>query len=196
MIKLPPPDYENKFPLNEALQKRRSVREYADQPISLKDAAQLLWAGQGATSVGGFRTAPSAGALYPLELYLVAGRVEGLEPGVYRYDPKQHTLTPAGAGDIRADLAAASLDQSWMARAPAMLAVSAVAVRTTGRYGDRGHRYVFMDAGHAAENVLLEAVALGLGGVVVGAFSDHDVKRILKLNDGEDPLYLIPVGRR
>lgn len=194
MIKLPAPVYDIGVDLNQALQTRRSVREYKNEALSLAHAGQLLWAAQGTTSVGGYRTAPSAGALYPLEVYLVVGRVEGLAPGVYRYDPRQHVLKKVAEGDKRAALGTASLGQAWMGQAAAMIAMTAVPERTTKRYGERGGRYVYMEAGHAAQNVLLEGVALGLGAVVVGAFSDGDVKKILELPAEEQPLYLIPVG--
>lgn len=196
MITLPSPETKNTFPLDDALQFRRSVRDFKDEPITLVEAGRLLWAAQGITSLGGFRTAPSAGALYPLETYLVAGRVEGLEPGIYRYLPAKHGLVRTRSGDYRVELAKASLGQLWMARAAAMVAISAVPARTARRYGERGRRYVYMEVGHAGQNVSLEAVALGLGTVVVGAFSDEEVKRVLGLPDGEEPLYLMPVGRK
>jgi SagB-type dehydrogenase family enzyme len=196
MIQLPAPVYDAKYDLNQALQHRRSVREYRDQPLSPSELGQLLWAAQGVTTLGGFRTAPSAGALYPLEAYAAVGHVEGIPAGIYKYDPKHHTLQKKHDGDRREKLAAASLDQHWMARGAAMIALSAVFGRTTTRYGERGDRYVFMEAGHAAENVWLEAVALNLGTIVVASFSDAEVKKILGLPDDEQPLYLMPVGKK
>jgi SagB-type dehydrogenase family enzyme len=196
MIKLPSPAYESHFDLNKALQDRRSIRDYSDEPLSLAEVSQLLWASQGVTSLGGFRTSPSAGALYPLEVYVVAGKVEGLEPGIYKYDPHKHQLEKKADGDRRAPLAEASLGQQWMARAPAMIAFAAVYDRTTERYGERGSRYVFMEAGHASENLWLEAVAMKLGTVAVAAFSDADVKKHIGLPKDEQPLYLMPVGRK
>lgn len=196
MIPLPSPETKNAFTLDDALQFRRSVREFKDEPITLAEAGRLLWAAQGITSLGGFRTAPSAGALYPLEVYLVAGRVEGLAPGIYKYDPAKHGLIRKKDGDHRAELAEASLGQLWMARAAATIAFGARWERTTRRYGERGRRYVCMEVGHAGQNLSLEAVALGLGTVVVGAFSDEEVREVLGLSAGEDPLYLMPVGRK
>ena len=196
MIKLPGPSYEAKFDLNKALQERRSVREYRDERLTLAQVAQLLWAAQGVTSLGGFRTAPSGGALYPLELYLVVGNVDGLAAGLYKYNPLQHTLTLTAEGDRRTELAAASLGQSWMSGAPAMVAIAAVYERTASRYGERGSRYIHMEVGHAAQNIALEAVAMGLGAVDVAAFSDLDVKKVLSLPAGEQPLCIVPVGRK
>ena len=196
MVNLLVPEYDAKYDLNKAMQHRRSVREFKEDPMTLVAVGQLLWAAQGVSTLGGFRTAPSAGALYPLETYLVAGHVEDLNPGIYHYDSRKHTLTKLADGDRRNELAAAALDQTWMSAAPAMLAFSAVYDRTTERYGERGVRYIHMEVGHAAENVSLEAVALNLGTVVVAAFSDMDVKRALGLPPAEHPLCLMPFGRK
>lgn len=196
VIQLPSPDSHLNCDLNQALQERRSVREYKEGELKLKEVGQLLWAAQGTTSIGGYRTAPSAGALYPLETYLVAGKVEKLEPGVYRYDVRAHTLTRVAGGDKRRALADACLGQSWMSPAPAMIAFAAVYPRTTDRYGERGRRYVHMEVGHAGQNVSLAAVALKLGAVVVAAFDDAQVARVLELPPEEAPLYLMPVGRK
>lgn len=196
MIKLPAPTYDAKFDLNKAMQERRSVREYRDEPLPLAQVAQLLWAAQGVTSLGGYRTAPSAGALYPLELYVVAGKVDGLAAGLYKYSPHKHTLALAAEGDRRSELAAASLGQNWMSNAPAFIAIAAVHERTASRYGERASRYIHMEVGHAAQNIALEAVAMGLGAVDVGAFSDLEVKKILGLPGGEQPLCIVPVGRK
>ena len=196
MIKLPAPSYDSKFDLNKAIQERRSLREYRDEPVSLAQVAQLLWAAQGVTSLGGFRTAPSAGALYPLEFYVVAGKVDGLAAGLYKYNPHKHTLALTSEGDRRSELAAASLGQGWMSTAPAFIAIAGVYDRTESRYGERGSRYIHMEVGHAAQNIALEAVALGLGAVDIGAFSDLDVKKILGLPGGEQPLCIVPVGKK
>ena len=196
MIKLPSPSYEAKYDLNRALQERRSVREYRDVPLSLAQVAQLLWAAQGVTSLGGFRTAPSGGALYPLEIYLVAGNVDGLAVGLYKYDPLHHTLALTAEGDRRSELAAASLGQTWMGSAPALVAIAAVYERTASRYGERGSRYIHMEVGHVAQNIALEAVAMGLGAVDVAAFSDLEVKKVLSLSSGEQPLCIVPVGKK
>jgi SagB-type dehydrogenase family enzyme len=194
-IELPQPAHEGKLSVETALLARRSIRDYRDAPLELNEAGQLLWAAQGQTRPGGYRTCPSAGALYPLELYLVAGKVNGLGAGNYRYDPGKHLLVQSSAGDLRRHLAEAALGQSMIGRAPATLAICAVFERTTGKYGQRGVRYVFMEAGHAAQNVSLQAVSLNLGTVVIGAFRDEKVKEILGLKPEEEPLYLMPVGR-
>ena len=141
--------------------------------------AFLALAAQGITHSEGLRTAPSAGALYPLEVYLVAGRVATLPAGIYRYDPRRHQLVPTVSGDRRRELTLAALHQSWIADAPAVVVIAAVFRRTSTKYGGRGERYVHIEAGHAAENVCLQAVALGLGTTIVGAFSDAEVKRLL-----------------
>jgi SagB-type dehydrogenase family enzyme len=182
--------------LNESLASRRSIREYAPEPLPLASAAELLWAAQGVTDTDGGRTAPSAGALYPLEILLVAGEVTDLPPGVYRYVPARHEISLIANGDRRAALADAALDQEWMRAAPAIVAVTAVSARTARKYGERAERYVHIEVGHAVENIYLEATALGLGTCVVGAFDDAAVGRALALPAGEAPLALMPVGRR
>lgn len=192
---LPPPRARGEVALERALRLRRSVRDYAATALTLAEAAQLLWAAQGVTAGDGRRTAPSAGALYPLELYLVAGRVQGLEAGVYRYLSQGHRRTRLVAEDVRAELAAAALGQGCVATAPAVLVFAAVERRTTRKYGDRGHQYVRLEAGHAAQNAFLQAAALGLGAVMVGAFDDAAVRRLLRLPEEETPLYLMPIGR-
>ncbi len=175
---------------------RRSVREYVSLPLSLEDISQLLWAAQGITSDWGGRTAPSAGALYPLEVYLVVGDVDGLESGVYKYQPQEHALIRVGDSDVRSELASAALEQSFIAQGAVDIVIAAVYERTTRKYGDRGVRYVHMEAGHAAQNIYLEAVALDLGTVTVGAFSDERVKDVLGMPESEVPLYIMPVGRK
>jgi SagB-type dehydrogenase family enzyme len=178
-----------------ALCRRRSVRRYSRQPLTLDEVARLSWAAQGLTGPAGLRTAPSAGALYPLEVFVVAGSVAGLVPGTYRYSPERHALALGSPGDARHALAAAALDQECVEQAPAVLALAAVCARTTRKYGERGVRYLLMEAGHAAQNVCLQAVALGLGAVVVGAFDDDAVQRALGAARQEVPVCLLPVGR-
>ena len=195
-VKLPDPNLKGETSLEEALYERRSVREFSTEPLTLAEVSQLLWAGQGKTSDWGGRTAPSAGATYPLETYLVAGTVEGLLPGVYRYDPEDHALVKTRDGDVRERLGAAALGQSWVKEAPVSIVVTAVYERTTGKYGDRGVVYVHMEAGHAAQNICLQATALDLGAVTVGAFYDDQVGDIVALPAGEFPLYVIPVGKK
>jgi SagB-type dehydrogenase family enzyme len=178
-----------------ALHERRSVRNYTDRAMMPNDLAQILWAAQGVTAADGRRTAPSAGALYPLETYVALGAVVGLEPGVYRYEPGRHAVRLIGLGDHRAALAVAALGQAWIEAAPVVIALAAVYARTTGTYGERGRLYVHMEAGHAAENVYLQAAALGLCTAVVGAFDDRAVKRVMQMGDDEEPICLLPVGR-
>ncbi len=193
-VKLPDPKTKGEISVEQALLERRSVREYRQGALTLAQAAQLLWAAQGITSREGLRTAPSAGALYPLEVYLVVGEVTGLQQGVYRYDPNAHMLYQVTEKDRRAELAGAALGQSCIEEGAAVLVFTAVYERTTRKYGQRGIRYVHMEAGHAAQNVFLQATALGLDAVVVGAFDDRAVMTLLQRGADEHPLYLIPVG--
>jgi SagB-type dehydrogenase family enzyme len=194
-IRLPEPRYEGSVSVEHALLTRRSVRKFRNEPLSLADISQLLWAAQGITTPRGYRTAPSAGALYPLELYIVAGYVNDLAAGIYKYLYHDHALVQAVAEDKRTELSQAALSQGSIARAPAVLLFCAVYGRITGKYGDRGIQYTFMEIGHAAQNVCLQAIALDLGTVVIGAFRDHEVKLIANLAADEEPTYLIPVGR-
>jgi SagB-type dehydrogenase family enzyme len=194
-IKLPEARKDAGVSVEQALVKRRSTREFRSGPLSLPQVSQLLWAAQGITSPKGYRTAPSAGALYPLELYLVAGDVEELPAGIYRYVPRHHQLLAVIAGDKRASLAAAALGQEWIREGAAVAVFAAVYDRTTVKYGERGIRYVHIEVGHAAQNVALQAAAMGIGAVTVGAFDDDEVKKLLKLEVFEYPLYLMPLGR-
>jgi len=196
IIRLPEPKYIGASSLEEALHKRRSVRTFGDGPVTIYEVSQLIWAAHGITGTGGLRTAPSAGALYPLELYVVAGNVNGLLAGIYKYRPKNHELLSVAGGDRRNDLCSAALGQSSIKRAAAVLVLTAVYDRTTSKYGERGIRYVHMESGHAAQNVYLQTVPLGLGTVAIGAFRDEEVKRVLNLQDMETPLYILPIGRR
>ena len=191
-LRLPEPHLQGE--LAQTMQQRRSVREFAPKPLSLETVARLLWAAQGISSPDGLRTAPSGGALYPLELHLVAGQVAGLPAGSYGYDPAEHGLTGTVRGDLRPALARAALNQSWIADAPAAVVIAAVPRRSTRKYGERGIRYVHIEVGHAGQNLLLQATAVGLGGTVVGAFDDAAVQRLLELPDGEHPLAILPVG--
>jgi len=193
IVKLPEPRYDSNTSIEEALLRRRSIREYSSEPLSLAEVSQLLWAAQGITSKWGGRTSPSAGATYPLELYVVVGEVKDLEKGVYKYDPKKHELRKVLDKDVREELGEAAFGQQWVKNAAIVIVFSAVYERTTKIYGERGIRYVHMEVGHAAQNVYLQAVSLELGTVVVGAFDDEKVKEILKIK--EDPLYLMPVGK-
>ena len=193
-VELPAPRTRGTSSLEESLQRRRSVREFATGGLTLAELGQLLWAAQGLTSRRGGRTAPSAGALYPLEIHVVVGDVTGLEPAVYRYVPAGHRLERLATGDRRSALAGAALGQGWLEKAPVTVAFSAVYGRITGKYGERGVRYAHFEVGHAAQNLLLQASALGLGAVVVGAFDDGRVREVLGLSGSEQPLELVPVG--
>jgi SagB-type dehydrogenase family enzyme len=194
-IKLPEPRLDSAVSIEQVLRRRRSTREFSNQPIELSHVSQLVWAAQGITGPEIYRTAPSAGGLYALDLYVVAGHVSGLPPGLYRYDLRNHELALLLDGDIRRELSGAALDQSSVSQAAAIFGVSAVYQRITSKYGERGVRYAHMEAGHAAQNLLLQAVALDLGAVLVGAFDDGKVKRVLGMSKEEQPLYLIPVGK-
>ncbi len=194
-IILPEPCDSGEISVEEALLERRSIRNYKNEAMTLTEVSQLLWAAQGITHPGGYRTAPSAGALYPLEVYVVAGNVDGLRPGIYKYRPQGHELEKVAEGDVRADLCAAALDQECIEDGAAVLVFAAVYERTTRKYGERGEQYVHMEVGHAAQNVHLQAVSLGLGTVVVGAFDDDGVERLLQMQDDERALYIMPVGR-
>lgn len=194
-ISLPRPNSDSTTSIEKALRERRSLRGYGKGPLTPGEIAQLLWAAQGITHGEGFRTAPSAGALYPLETYLVAGDVRDLPAGVYRYLPDKHALVLVASGDVRGRLCDASLHQDAVGNAPAAVVFSAVFARSTGKYGKRGVRYAHMEAGTAAQNVALQAVSLNLGTVVIGAFEDDEVRAVLSMPTMEDPMIIMPVGR-
>jgi SagB-type dehydrogenase family enzyme len=162
--------------------------------LKFEDLSQILWAGQGVTHPAGFRTAPSAGATYPLNLYAVVGEVEKISPGLYQYQPQSHSLVRILAGDLRKSLARASLGQKWVELAPVNLVITALYSRITPRYGKRGIRYAQIEVGHIGENIYLQAEALKIGTVAVGAFDDEEVKKILSLSSEEVPLYIMPLG--
>ena len=194
-VKLAQPRQDGGLSLERCIGQRRSVRHFRDQALTKDELGQLLWAAQGLTGPDGGRAVPSAGALYPLELYVLARNVASLTSGIYRYRIGRHELHLASSGYDPEALIDAAFGQDWIASAPACISIAAIFQRTTVKYGDRGHRYVCLEAGHAAENVMLEAVALGLGTTMVGAFSDDEVGRVLRLNANEVPLCLIPVGK-
>lgn len=197
IIKLPQPKYDGKTSVEKALHDRRSVREFNNVPLTIAEISQLLWAAQGITEPkDGLRTAPSAGALYPLEVYLVAGNVKDLPTGIYKYKPVGHELVKVGEGDKRNEIYDAALRQSSIKEAAACIVFSAVYERTSVKYGERTERYVHIEVGHAAENVSLQAVALNLGTVVIGAFHDEDVRRIMNMAEKERPLYIMPIGEK
>lgn len=188
-IALPPADRSGGMPLAEALARRRSVRAFSTRALTPAELSQLLWAAQGVSEPrDGLRTAPSAGALYPLLVYAATAQ------GLHRYAASAHALELLAAGDLRAEFAAAALGQHEVAQAACVLVVTAIPSRTTRKYGERGVRYVHLEVGHAAQNVLLAAAALGLAAYPVGAFDDDRVARLLRAGRGELPLYLLPVG--
>jgi len=195
-IKLPKPDLTGEQSIEKLLQQRRSVRSYQKSSLNLAEVGQLLWSAQGVSSARGLRTAPSAGALYPLQLYVVVGDVNELSPGIYQYNPEEHSLLKTTNGDLRKSLQEAALDQSCIGDAAIIFVFTAIYRRTTGKYGDRGVRYVHMEVGHEGQNLFLQAEALHLGTVVVGAFNDDEVREVLNLDGDMQPLSLMPVGRK
>jgi len=187
---LPEPTTKGNMSVEEAISLRRSVRTFSGSALTDNELSQLLWSAQGITEKRRrFRAAPSAGATFPLETYLVTAE------GVFHYVPAKHALEEIRRGDVRVDLSNAALGQQSVRKAPAIIVFAAVPKRTTGKYGRRGMMYIHMEAGHAAENIHLQAVALGLGSVPVGAFDDRDVAKIVGLPREEKPLYMVPVGR-
>ncbi len=185
---LPAPNLEGDMALEAAIAERRSVRTFTSEPLTEEHIGQLLWAAQGITDHQGHRAAPSAGALYPLELYVI------LPEGLYHYQPDGHRLTQLIAEDMRSAVWEAGLRQDALREAPAIFLFTGVYGRTAERYGDRASRYVHMEVGHAAQNMLLQAVALGLGSVPIGAMKDEQVQSALDLPQDHQPLYLLPVG--
>ncbi|RLE86445.1 MAG: nitroreductase [Thermoprotei archaeon] len=194
---LPYPKIVGRVSVEEAIANRRSMRDFEDRPLVLEQLAQILWAAQGITyPKRGFRAAPSAGATYPLKLYAVVGEgtVKNLTAGVYYYDVHTHSLVMVKKGDIRRALARAALGQAWVEEAPLNIVITAIYERTTYRYGDRGIRYVHIEVGHVGQNIYLQAVALGLGTVAVGAFYDDQVRKLIGAPEEEKPLYIMPIG--
>jgi SagB-type dehydrogenase family enzyme len=195
VIDLPNPRIAGKVSVEEALQSRRSVRSYSKAALTPAEVGQLLWAAQGMTRRDGGRTAPSAGALYPLEVYLVVGEVESLAPGIYKYRPRKHALDQVAEGDRRGELAAAALDQDCLRKGAAAIVIAGVCERTARKYGERADRYVHLEAGHAVQNMHLQAVSLQLGTVEVGAFDDERIRQVMTMERQEQPLAIMPFGR-
>lgn len=198
-IELPEPKKEGGVSLEEAIQKRRSRRNFTNKPLNLGQLSQILWAAQGVTGENWgtkLRSAPSAGALYPLEIYLVVKKegIEGLEVGIYHYLPDEHSLELHVAGDVYEAFGGACLEQGACRTAPLSLVIVAEYERTTAKYGERGRRYVHMEVGHVGQNVYLEAEVLGLGTVTIGAFDDERISRVLDLPQEHKPLYIMPIG--
>ncbi|HSV26452.1 MAG TPA: SagB/ThcOx family dehydrogenase [Sedimentisphaerales bacterium] len=186
---LPAPDMNLAFPLVRAIHLRRSVRNFRPAPLSDEQLSALLWSGQGITGrERGLRAAPSAGATYPIELFVLDRH------GIHRYLPARHSIETISVQDRRRDLTRAALNQDSIVQAPVVVVIAADYSRTTGRYGDRGRRYVYIETGHVAQNIHLQAVALGLGSVPIGAFNDDAVNRLLGLPANLETLYIIPVG--
>lgn len=195
-ILLPVPRQDSEFSLEQALRERRSVRQFSRDPIMLAQLSQLLWAAQGITDPRGYRTAPSAGALYPLEIYVMPGHVEGLPVGLYKYQADGHKLVSLASDDRRKQMERAAWGQDWVSENAALIVFCSVDTRTTGKYGRRGVRYVHIEVGHAAQNVMLQAQAMGLAAAIVGAFGDDFAGEILDLPDSERVVYLMPIGKQ
>jgi SagB-type dehydrogenase family enzyme len=207
MINLPSPRLKGKVSLEETILRRRAVRKYRSNPLDLLQLSQILWSAQGITGTRGFRAAPSAGATYPLEIFVFIGKQaviaseakqapQELQAGIYHYEADSHSLTLHKSGDLRPDLARATLDQEYIIAAPVDIVICALYHRTSHRYGTRGDRYVHIEVGHVGENIHLQAVALGLATVEVGAFDDEEVRKVLGVDEQIKPLYVMPVGKQ
>ncbi|PKN62182.1 MAG: nitroreductase [Deltaproteobacteria bacterium HGW-Deltaproteobacteria-15] len=196
-MQLPMPDKDGSMSLERSLLARRTVRSFLTSAIELKQFSQLCWAAQGITDERKQkRTAPSGGALYPLDVYAAVGDggVERLGAGIYHYEPLNHGVYLRTAGDIRSGLAKASYGQTWMAAAPVHLVITAEYKRICGKYGERGIRYAIMEVGHVGQNIFLQAEATGLGAGIVGAFHDQEVSEIMALPPDHEPLLIMPIG--
>lgn len=205
VIELPQPRLSSDVSVEEAMQNRRSFRFYEDSPLTITEISQLLWSAYGLSYPvenapdflrGGLRTAPSAGALYPLELYVVVRNVTDLNPGIYLYRSESHELILITGEDSWEEFSNAAFNQLHFETAAAAIVYSAVFERCTDKYGDRGReRYVCMDLGHSAENVYLQAYALNIGTCAIGAFSDIALKQVIRMTRAEVPLYIMPLGK-
>jgi SagB-type dehydrogenase family enzyme len=196
IIPLPAPNYKSNTSIEEALLKRRSVRNYSSRQLSLSEISQILWAAQGITDKEkGLRTAPSAGALYPLEVYLIAVNIKDLDAGIYKYDPQNHTLMKEAAGDKREAIYNASLRQESITSSSALIVITAIYKKTSAKYGKRTERYVNIEVGHVGQNIYLQAVSLEIGTVMIGAFEDGALKKALNLPGNEHPLAVYPLGK-
>jgi SagB-type dehydrogenase family enzyme len=195
-MKLPPPRTDVGLSVEQAVAQRRTVRSFSPQTLRLEQFSQLLWAAQGITGRGFKRAAPSAGALFPMDLYGVVGNesVAGVPAGVYHYQPDGHRIVQKISQDLRNALSGASLRQMWMAQAPLQLVITAEFSRITGKYGRRGKRYAHMEAGHIAQNIFLQAESLGLKAGIVGAFNDQEVIQALQIPPTHEPMLIMPVG--
>jgi len=197
VVPLPDVRFDSEKSVEEALNNRRTVRNFTDEEVTLADVGQLLWSAQGITDLSsGFRTAPSAGGKFPLEVYLVAGKVKNLAPAVYHYNPKIHQLEKVVDGDKRAEVSVAGVNQKWIAESAVNIVFAGVFERTRSKYGERAEQYVYIEVGHAAQNIYLQAESLGLGVGVIGAFDDSELKRIMGMKEEEAPLYIITAGNK
>ena len=210
IIKLPSPQLKGKVSLEETILRRRAVRRYRRDPLDLSQLGQILWSAQGITGTREFRAAPSAGATYPLEIFVLVGKQgvidsevpmrsgqapEALQAGIYHYEVDSHSLSLHKPTDLRPDLARAALDQELIIDAPVDIVICALYHRTSYRYGRRGERYVHIEVGHVGENIHLQAVALGLATVEIGAFNDEEVRKVLGVEEQIKPLYIMPLGK-
>jgi SagB-type dehydrogenase family enzyme len=198
-MQLPEPMLDGDVSVERTINTRRTIRSFDRKALTLKQLSQLLWAAQGITETGGFkRGAPSAGALYPMDVYGVVGRncIEKLDPGVYHYGPADHTLSLAQEGDRRRDIAGASLWQMWMADAPLNLVITGEYSRIMGKYHQRGIRYAMIEAGHIGQNIFLQCQGMGLEAGIVGAFDDEKVVQVMGIKRTHEPLLIMPVGYR
>jgi SagB-type dehydrogenase family enzyme len=196
VVKLPAPYTTGGMALSAALQARRTVRRFGSRSLELAQVSQLLWEADGVSDPRGLRTSPSAGATYPLDLYLVVKErgVGNLPAGIYHYEVGSHALTPVAQGDFHARVAGACLSQTWMTQAPVMVVITGEYRRCTARYGQRGIRYTHMESGNVSQNLFLAAESLGLGAGIVGAFDDKTLAQVLKLPPAHEPLLVMPVG--
>lgn len=196
-VPLSKPSCDGKVSVERAIKERRTVRSFRPKPLTLAQLSQLLWAAQGVTDEGmGFRAAPSGGALYPLDVYAVVGDggVEGLQSGIYHYQPETHSIRFVRRGDRRKEVASAALWQMWMAKAPVMFVITSEHERITRKYGKRGIRYAQIEVGHVGQNIFLQAGGLGLAAGIVGAFSDNAVAEAIGAPKAHNPLIIMPVG--
>ncbi|MDM8544059.1 SagB/ThcOx family dehydrogenase [Desulfococcaceae bacterium HSG9] len=197
VMKLPPVTMEGMISVEQAIKQRRTVRSYKPKMLHLEQLTKLLWSAQGVTDESRFKRAvPSAGALYPMDIYTVAGQdsVEQINAGVYHYESKKHLLTQVTAQDLRDEVAKAALFQTWMAEAPLNFVITAEYSRVTSKYGKRGVRYARIEAGHIGQNLFLQAEALGLKAGIVGAFHDKKLIDVMKIPRTHEPLLIMPVG--
>ncbi|MEW5802682.1 MAG: SagB/ThcOx family dehydrogenase [bacterium] len=197
-IKLPVPRCQGSISVEEAIKLRRTRRSFLTAPLSKQQLSQILWAAMGITEEGGEkRSVPSAGALNPLDIFIVVGKkgITQMEEGVYHYHPTDHQLIRVGSRDLRKQIAEGALGQSWISQTPVVIVITGEYVRTTRKYGERGIRYVHMEAGHVAQNIFLQSVALELGAGIVGAFDDEKIKSGMNLPDNYNPLLIMPVGK-